>query len=634
MQAKKTLIHIGLTFTFLFTVLFAYAAPVSENTARGIASRFAASFSSLRSTSPLTLVYTGEVNEGLRAGRDPLFYVYNVASDRGFVIVSGDDATYPVLGYATSGSFKTENMPDNLAYWLDFYKQEILYSIEQNITPSPEIKEEWQNLSYETKADVITPGLELPTAKWDQLEPYYNLCPLDDGELSVAGCVATSMAIVMHYHRWPERGTGSIEYTTRKKGISVSATFDTEYDWDNMLFEYLKVENVPTWTDQQAEAVAELMFHCGAAVEMDYKSTSSGAYTQYVIPALCEYFGYDNSSVLRLRGLYSTAEWEEMIKKELDENRPVIYGGSTYLNQGHQFVIDGYDQTAQYFHLNWGWSGSCDGYYRLSNLRPAQGGTGGVGAGLGYNYNQDAILGLQKAQEGSRINNEIYFIDYIPDGITTNKPKNTFGLYTDVEHIVKDEPFLFHFSFIYDYSMRDFSGEMALFLEDRNGNRKQKLVAMDMTEEGEQGIFEAGHVVWEEEGWELTITDEIEEGDMIRMYYKPEGYEWRAIRGESRVTQALPVYAESPVSNEAIRLEEAIQVFPTRVQTGLTISVPETIIIQSVSLYDLSGRLVKQEVIRSSDSKQYVSLSGQQPGIYILSIQTSQGTSRHKIIKE
>ncbi|MDL2208794.1 C10 family peptidase, partial [Parabacteroides sp. OttesenSCG-928-O15] len=409
--------------------------------------------------------------------------------------------------------------------------------------------------------------------------------------------------------------------------------FEVEYDWKNMLSEYTLEEELPTWNEQEAVAVATLMLHCGVAVEMDYKSTSSGAYTQNVIPAFCDYFGYDNGAVLRSRNLYTTAEWQEMIKKELDENRPVLYGGQTSLGSGHQFIVDGYAQTDDYFHLNWGWSGYGDGYYRLSGLKPVEGGTGGAGANLGYNYGQDAILGLQKAQKEAKINNEIYFLNYNPPGISTSKPRRTFGLYTNVDYIIKDESFTFYYSFLYDYGMRDFTGEIALFLEDKTGKRKSQVWKVDMNKEVENGVLESGYTLYEDQGVELTITEKVEEGDLLRMYYKPEGYEWRPIRGE-KVTETLPVYAESPVSNQVIQLEENIQVFPTRVQTGLTVYLPETVIAQRILLHDMSGRLIKSETIHTSDSDIYFSLSGQQPGIYILSIETSKGGSRHKIIKE
>ncbi|MDL2310139.1 thiol protease/hemagglutinin PrtT [Parabacteroides sp. OttesenSCG-928-B22] len=633
MSIKRDLIRIGVALALLAVVGFVYAAPVNESTAKKIASRFVTSFSSLRSAPVLSLVYTGEANEGLRSGQTPLYYVYNIDANGGFVIVSGDDVTHPIFGYATSGRFKTEDMPANLAYWLDFYKQEMLYYIEQGVTPSPEIKDEWQSLSYDTKATTIEAGLELSTAKWNQSTPFNNLCPLDDKEkVSVTGCVATAMAIVMHYHRWPEKGTGSIRYYTRTTNRLASANYGAKYNWDNMLPEYVLQENVPTWTDQQATAVATLMFHCGTSVEMDYKSTASGAYAHDIVPAMNKYFDYDNGSVLRCRDLYTLEEWEEMIKKEIDEERPVLYGGITSSDEGHQFVVDGYAKTDHYYHLNWGWGGYCDGYYRLSSLNPAAGGIGGAISGKGYDYDQNAIIGLQKAQAGSQINNELYYLDYEPKEI--DKPKGVFGLYTDVDHVVQNEPFTLYFSCIYDYGRRDFTGEVALFLENSARERKQMILGMKMEKGSPNGILEAGYMVYDDKGSEVTITEEVEEGDMLRMYYKPAGHDWLPLRGDSKATEALPIYKESPVANEAICLEETVQVFPTRVQTGLTISLPEGVVAQRVSLYDMSGRLVKQEAISQSDSSLYLSLDTQQPGIYILSVQTSRGESRHKIIKE
>lgn len=637
MQKHKSITRYLILFFLLYVVTFASAAPVGENTAKKIAARFAASFSPLRSTAQLSLVYTGERNSALRAGQDPLFYIYNVDTQGGFVIVSGDDIAHPILGYAASGTFVVDNMPENLSAWLDFYKEEMLYGIEQGVDASPEIRAEWQNIMLATKATVIDPGVEIPTALWDQTEPYNDNCPLDNkGLRSVSGCVATAMAIAMHHHQWPLKGTGRKTYTTRTSKKTLTAIFDTEYDWDNLPAVYELEAKVPTWSDEEAEAVATLMYDCGVAVEMDYTSSSSGAYTQDVIPALCDYFGYDNATVLRSRKLYTTAEWQAMMKKEIDENRPVIYGGQTASRSGHQFILDGYAETANYFRINWGWSGYANGYYLLSSLAPTQEGTGGSGGSAGYNYTQDAIIGLQKAKAGSKINNELYFLNYNPSNYTTSKPKNIFGIYSDVEHIVVNEPFLFYFSAFYDYGYRDFTGKLGVFLEDKNENRKAEIANITIVgKDGKESGLSAGYVLYDDQGMELTITEKVEEGDRIRLYYKPDGHDWRQIRGETtNVTETLAVYAESPVSNLSLQAEETVEVFPKRVDAEVTVRTSGSNDIQRITLYNPAGRLLKSQSVQNGKQEVSFSLTGQQPGLYILSVQTSRGESSHKIIKE
>ena len=322
---------------------------------------------------------------------DAPYYIYNIGVNGGFVIVSGDDRAKTILGYANTGSFNSKFIPDGVKYWLDGYANEIKSlktkpdnDISINTTPVKMA----QNISNSRFAASIAPLLE--NIKWNQDSPYNNLCPVintSTNTRAVTGCVATGMAQVMKYHQWPVQGTGSNSYTTKTNKISLSEDFSqTTYDWANMTYTYTTES-----TDVQQNAVAALMYHCGVAVNMDYGKTSSAYFTD-MAKALKNNFGYDANLNLILRDYYTRTEWIDWLKTELNATRPVLYGGQS-AEGGHLFVCDGYDSNG-FFHFNWGWGGSSDGYYELTALHPSSQGVADQSAG--YNSGHTIVVGIQK----------------------------------------------------------------------------------------------------------------------------------------------------------------------------------------------------------------------------------------------
>lgn len=210
----------------------------------------------------------------------------------------------------------------------------------------------------------------------------------DETNRSVTGCVATAMAQVMMYHQYPKELKSTIEaYTTKSKGIKISAINSGEtYDWDNMLPDYSKTD----YSSAQADAVAKLMYHCGAAVKMDY-GPSSGA---NVTPAiLATYFGYDADLMQDLtRTCFTLQQWMTLIDNELKAKRPILYSGQSS-DGGHEFVCDGSDGKGLY-HINWGWGGYQDGYFDLTILQPQKGGAGSGSAVDGFNRDCSMIIGI------------------------------------------------------------------------------------------------------------------------------------------------------------------------------------------------------------------------------------------------
>ena len=317
------------------------------------------------------------------------YYVFNIGSNEGYVIASGDDCAPAILGYAESGYIDIDSMPANMKEWLEEYAQQIQFMQKNGYS------------SYSHKFTSSNAAIDpLMTTTWDQLDPYNQNCPdfFSYGKC-VTGCVATAMAQIMYYHRARSvtQTTAQIPaYTCRHRWISGSDTLQihvdavpagSPIDWENMLDSY--DSNAST---VQQQAVANLMKYCGAAVQMDYANEwngGSGAYSSDVPTALKTYFNYSSETVLKNRSSYSSdEEWENLIYNELSNSRPVYYSGRNS-SGGHAFVCDGYDGSG-YYHINWGWSGTSDGFFLLTALDPNEQGAGGSSSG--YNQNQAAVI--------------------------------------------------------------------------------------------------------------------------------------------------------------------------------------------------------------------------------------------------
>ena len=342
--------------------LWTYAGPISEQQALDKARSFLSSGGSSRRGMPrsatslrLAAIRHYKASEQLMI---PSLYVFNVGDNGGFVMVSGDDRTLPVLGYADQGSFTEEGMPDNLRAWLEDYEKQLAYLQEKAIPADAGMI---AKAPRKAKA-AVSPLL---TSTWGQGYPYHNSCPEYNGMRCVTGCVATAMAQLMYYYKWPNLVPNPIPgYVTANHGQEIPTIPLGTIDWYNMLPSYSGLNA----TEAQQKAVADLMFRCGASVEMMYDPKSSGAYDLDVPKALVDYFRYDKSIQHLSRSSFSKDEWEQLLDNELDNSHPVLYFGDTS-DSGHAFVIDGRDQRG-YYHVNWGWNGNSDGYFLLSILNP------------------------------------------------------------------------------------------------------------------------------------------------------------------------------------------------------------------------------------------------------------------------
>lgn len=301
------------------------------------------------------------------------YYVFNNDAG-GFVIIAGDDAVTPVLGYTSTGSFDAEKLPDGLKDLLKSYERQIA-ALGDNYVAN----------QTATRA-AFTGEKLLNTAKWNQNAPFNKYTPNN----YVTGCVATAGAIVMKHHGYPAKGTGSHSYTWN--GKTISADFEQNYDWASMPAVY------DGTNDAAFDGVARLMADLGVAVEMQYNKDGSGAYIGNLVTALQKYYGYSKLSHLMAIEDVGAEAWNGRLREEIDANRPVLYAASDPAGGGHAFVIDGYKDES--FSVNWGWGGYCDGFYKIGALNPE---SNGKPEGDKYNVGQSAVFGMQPSDGTEKV---------------------------------------------------------------------------------------------------------------------------------------------------------------------------------------------------------------------------------------
>ena len=368
--------------------LFCFSWTFAENITAEQALQLAQTFVGGQKSGPNGRYYSpGMTPQLTQAKKVSGLYVFNIANDGGFIIVSNDDRTTPILGFGGSGHLDPDNMPSNMRAWLQGYADEIVWLQTHDVKPSRMSKAPQRLGTHST--DAIAP---MVTTTWNQGWPYNNLCPNYSGSnRSATGCVATAMAQVMKYHEWPQDATTSVPgYTSRSYNLTLPTLPAVTFDWANMQNDYLGGE-----TSVQQTAVATLMKYCGYSVQMDY-GPSSGSNTNLVAEALVNYYDYNATTQFVTRGHYTYANWIDLIYYELAHKRPVVYGGMS-TGGGHEFVCDGYkyENGTDFFHINWGWGGVSDNYFVLSALDPDEQGIGGSSSTDGFYYGQDAVIGIQ-----------------------------------------------------------------------------------------------------------------------------------------------------------------------------------------------------------------------------------------------
>lgn len=332
----------------LLVGITASAASIDESTARATAARFLQDKVDvkMRGAAPVTLHHVGTRMSAVNADVAD-YYVYTTADGGSFVIVAGDDRAQEVLAYGNTG-LDMNRIPEAMQWMLDRYAAQMEY-----LQTHPEVLAD-ANLRSSGKGLTVAP---MVTCQWDQGTPYNNRCPNDQGTRCATGCGATAMAQVMYRWKFPAVAPELPAYVTRTSQLNMPALPSIPLDWDNMLDSYKNVN----YTADQADAVAWLMRYCGQACYMDYSANASDARDmEYMLTAMMT-LGYHATSAERDQ--YSYDDWNAMMMEEMEAGRPILYHAKVSPTSGHVFVVDGCDDGK--YHINWGWSGSGDGYFEL-----------------------------------------------------------------------------------------------------------------------------------------------------------------------------------------------------------------------------------------------------------------------------
>lgn len=403
-----------LLFSLFLMTLVAWGEPIDRNEALKQANAFLSS-KGIPVRQSLDMAYA---QPGKAAEARSLYYVFNVGNDKGFVIVAGDDAVSPILAYADRGDFSEREMAPAAKAMLESYAQQI-----ERIQQDPSL-----SVAAATSYAAIAPMVE---TQWNQMEPYNYMCPIIRGEAvrSVTGCVATAMAQIIYYHKHPVEQTKAIPAYELSSRYVIPGADPVTLNWDAMQLTYTGSE---AEDDPSALAVAQLMVLCGKSVKMSYSSSASGAASESVPAALKEYFDYDGAAHMVYRDEYANADWEKMIYDELAAKRPVYLSGTSVSGTsavGHAFVCDGYDGEGL-FHINWGWGGMSDGFFRLTLLNPDDHGTGGNNGSGGFNMDEGAIIGIQPNQGGTSQEVAQMTLDYFAATEETVTRNSIFGSFS------------------------------------------------------------------------------------------------------------------------------------------------------------------------------------------------------------
>ena len=326
------------------------------------------------------------------------FFIFNNTAGKGYVIMAADDCVTPILGYSYENNFDSGELPPNFKAWLDGYAEQIRAAVAIKAQATAEIRSDWECLRQSKPLPIKSEKAVSPLVqtKWNQA-PYYNAqCPYDDNAnvRTVTGCVATAMAQIMKYWSYPMHGLGNHSYVPSSHPEYGTLYVDfsaVNYQWSDM----------PNSVTSDNSAVATLMYHCGVSVDMMYGIPTAPDYgsAAYIIDygsgracaeiAFKTYFDYKSTLHGVKKNDYSDSQWIALLKTELDNARPMLYGGFSS-SGGHAFVCDGYDNN-NYFHFNWGWGGTYNDYFYINSLNPGS---------YNYSQNQQAIIGIEPNQSG------------------------------------------------------------------------------------------------------------------------------------------------------------------------------------------------------------------------------------------
>lgn len=523
------------SFTIIIMVLLtmmavpAQAKRVSESVARRIAEQFLEiDYTTRTGNRSLTLVWNGLDNVSTKADaadtgdRQAPFYVFN-RQDGGFVIVAGDDRSQPILAYSEKSSFSHTEMPDNVAMWTDRMISHMENIISGNIAV-PDNTEQWKNLEGITKA-LGSAQKVLTTAQWGQSGVFSDYCSTQLSTSVVTGCSATAAAILMRYFKYPSKAHGPIEeYTTKTQGYMIHAQSTDNlqnYDWDNM-----PLVNDGKWTQHQKEQVSKLLYDCGTAFEADYGINATNAFNDKMLNGMIDHMKFSRKARMINRSDFGLTEWLELIEEQIDSEIPLIYlGQSSFNNGGHAFIIDGFDSNG-YLHVNWGWSGTNNGFYAMTDIE--------------YNTSDIILIGLVPDSNWTE--------EALPQ-LSIRNDRQSFT--TSIPYIEKNDEFTAKCTFWNDGTV-SFKGRVYLKLFSNNGTVKETLYSNTLDILNTYlSTFSTGTI---------SISSDIEEGDYLAWTYETsigdvEIYNNRYCRKQLRYSLASEVELSFNKKDKTIKLD-------------------------------------------------------------------------------
>ncbi len=502
----------GITLYLLSLSIVLAAAPIGEKRAREIATNFFTTATRSGSTPSLDLAWMGnDMEQNLRndatrsaqigASDNARLYIYNRTDATGFVVVAGDDnAKREIIAFSHDNSFDTEDMADGAKAMLQAWCEEIAEKRKSNTGTT-------NTTRTETSVGNIVRKYE--TAQWNQGAPFNNECPMQASKRTITGCVATALAIVCHYHKWPERGVGTVpsySYTGSNKEEMVipENVLGRTYDYDNMLLKYSK----ESYTDEQAAAVAALMYDIGSAVSMHFNTGGSSAYTSNGDNVLINYFSYSKQSLYIGRRGYSDSEWIKLLQDNIYKYGPTCFSGTSTAGGGHAFVLDGYTD-AGYFSVNYGWGGSSNGFYLMPDIK--------------YIKSQAAIFSATPDKDGtSTYRNAIFTVGY-------NDCK---GMLSQATKYEQGASFKMSIA-VLNCGISKFQGSVCIAHCNKNHEIKEILHTYSISLSPNYKTRKSPT---------LTLSESIEEGDLLLVFYKGEEENWTRTAPYSTATiNSIPI---------------------------------------------------------------------------------------------
>ena len=316
---------------------------------------------------------------------DPLFYVFDL-TPQGYLVVSASYDLPPVIAYSFSCDFKYGTPKNPLCEMLIADITARLGNLEK--LPIRIVQErhlQWDsyiqnnvvasgNFEQWPPEGTTSTGGWLET-KWTQEKPYNNLCPLDktDGKRSLAGCPSIAMAMILNYYKTTNdvMFNDSDDYHHIYDGNNYWIDNDyVSYDFPSFptLNSYLEAlsSHYQNQTPTTETDIAALIFACGVAAKQVYGSDGSGTFS--VNQALAAYKKFQCTTCTLLHDTDSDV-YNRLSKNMIDGLPAHLAVVNNEWTSGHNLVVDGYN-TKDFYHLNFGWGGSFNGWYLLPDDIP------------------------------------------------------------------------------------------------------------------------------------------------------------------------------------------------------------------------------------------------------------------------